>query len=158
MDTLTLPMNMTSFNNLNTSQYPKIDEDLLEKYKQNRAISNTAYNILIIAYTMLIILGSIGNFFVITAIKSNKSKFICMYHTKTFFLNTVTLWPVYLHIVLCLWFIIFNVLEFWVYLTNMLYYEKLCLPVWPVYDVLKLDFLVKLSKWRLLALWSQNTF
>ena len=70
MDTLTLPTN------LNTSQYPKIDEDLLEKYKQNRAVSNTAYYILIIAYTMLMILGSIGNFFVITAIKSNKSKFI----------------------------------------------------------------------------------
>ena len=67
---LTLPMN------LNTSQYPIIDEDLLEKYKQNRAVSNTAYYILIIAYTILIIMGSIGNFFVITAIKSNKSKFI----------------------------------------------------------------------------------
>ena len=70
MDTLTLPMN------LNTSQYPIIDEDLLEKYKQNRAVSNTAYYILIISYTMLIIMGSIGNLFVITAIKSNKSKFI----------------------------------------------------------------------------------
>ena len=57
MDTLTLPTN------LNTSQYPIIDEDLLEKYKQNRAVSNTAYYILIIAYTILIIMGSIGNFF-----------------------------------------------------------------------------------------------
>ena len=70
MDTLTLPMN------LNTTQYLIIDEDLLEKYKQNRAVSNTAYYILIISYTMLIIMGSIGNLFVITAIKSNKSKFI----------------------------------------------------------------------------------
>ena len=73
MDMLTLPMN------LNTSQYPIIDEDLLEKYKQNRAVSNTAYYILIIAYTILIIMGSIGNFFVITAIKSNKSKFILFF-------------------------------------------------------------------------------
>ena len=73
MDTLTLPTN------LNTSQYPIIDEDLLEKYKQNRAVSNTAYYILIIAYTILIIMGSIGNFFVITAIKSNKSKFILFF-------------------------------------------------------------------------------
>ena len=79
MDTLTLPMN------LNTTQYLIIDEDLLEKYKQNRAVSNTAYYILIISYTMLIIMGSIGNLFVITAIKSNKSKFIHIIFLKRCF-------------------------------------------------------------------------
>ena len=83
MDTLTLPMN------LNTSQYPIIDEDLLEKYKQNRAVSNTAYYILIISYTMLIIMGSIGNLFVITAIKSNKSKFIHIIFLKIHSANLV---------------------------------------------------------------------
>ena len=52
----------------------QIDVELLEKYYKNRAISDTAYWALIVSYSILIFVGSIGNFFVILAIINNKGK------------------------------------------------------------------------------------
>ena len=52
----------------------QIDVELLEKYYKNRAISDTAYWALIVSYSLLIVVGSIGNFFVILAIINNKGK------------------------------------------------------------------------------------
>ena len=54
----------------------QIDVELLEKYYKNRAISDTAYWALIVSYSILIFVGSIGNFFVILAIINNKGKSI----------------------------------------------------------------------------------
>ena len=51
-----------------------IDYDLFEKYHRNRAVSDTAYWLLITAYTLLIVAGSIGNMLVIAAVANNKSK------------------------------------------------------------------------------------
>ena len=48
--------------------------DLYQKYAQNRSVSDTAHYGLIIAYTCMIVFGTIGNLLVIIAIASNKSK------------------------------------------------------------------------------------
>ena len=61
-----------SYNN----QY--IDVDLFEKYHNNQAVSNTSYYVLIVAYSIVIFFGSVGNLFVIIAIISNKREFMLL--------------------------------------------------------------------------------
>ena len=50
-----------------------IDYDLFQKYDRNRAVGDTTYWTLIIAYSVLIVAGSIGNLLVILAVANNKS-------------------------------------------------------------------------------------
>ena len=51
-----------------------IDIELFEKYYHNRAVSSATYWFLIVAYSLLIVAGSIGNLLVILAVVNNKSK------------------------------------------------------------------------------------
>ena len=51
-----------------------IDIELFEKYYHNRAVSSATYWSLIVAYSLLIVAGSIGNLLVILAVVNNKSK------------------------------------------------------------------------------------
>ena len=51
-----------------------IDIELYEKYYHNRAVSSVTYWSLIVAYSLLIVAGSIGNLLVILAVVNNKSK------------------------------------------------------------------------------------
>ena len=67
------PNNSHVFGNTSLESY-KIDLDLYRKYAQNRSVSDTAHYGLIIAYTCMIVFGTIGNLLVIIAIASNKSK------------------------------------------------------------------------------------
>lgn len=50
-----------------------IDIELFEKYYHNRAVSSATYWSLIVAYSLLIVAGSIGNLLVILAVVNNKS-------------------------------------------------------------------------------------
>ena len=50
----------------------KLDYDLYQKYKMNRSVSDTAYWIILIAYTILIVMGTIGNLLVVLAVATNK--------------------------------------------------------------------------------------
>ena len=59
-----------------------IDIELFEKYYHNRAVSSATYWSLIVAYSLLIVAGSIGNLLVILAVVNNKSKWSIM-HTLT---------------------------------------------------------------------------
>ena len=56
--------------------YPTEEEvkELYKKYDNNQAVSDEAYWILIVAYSILIVLGCIGNLGVIIAVAGNKSK------------------------------------------------------------------------------------
>ena len=56
-----------------------IDVDLFEKYDKNRAVSDVAYYALIFAYSLLIVIGTIGNLLVMIAISFNKRTFIYYY-------------------------------------------------------------------------------
>ena len=67
------PNDSQIFGNTSLQSY-KIDLDLYRKYAQNRSVSDTAHYGLIIAYTCMIVFGTIGNLLVIIAIASNKSK------------------------------------------------------------------------------------
>lgn len=60
---------------MNVSLGASIDYDLYQKYNRNRAVSDPAYWTLIVAYSILIILGSFGNLFVIMAVVKNKGNF-----------------------------------------------------------------------------------
>ena len=53
-----------------------IDYELYRKYHQNRAVSDIAYWSLIVAYALLVIIGTIGNLLVILAVINNKGNFI----------------------------------------------------------------------------------
>ena len=55
-----------------------IDIELFEKYYHNRAVSSATYWSLIVAYSLLIVAGSIGNLLVILAVVNNKSKYSTM--------------------------------------------------------------------------------
>ena len=56
-----------------------IDIELFEKYYHNRAVSSATYWSLIVAYSLLIVAGSIGNLLVILAVVNNKSKWSTMH-------------------------------------------------------------------------------
>ena len=60
----------------NYFDYPSEEEvkELYKKYDNNQAVSDEAYWILIVAYSILIVLGCIGNLGVIIAVAGNKSK------------------------------------------------------------------------------------
>ena len=58
-----------------TSTAFKLDNDLYQKYKMNRSVSDTAYWIILIAYTILIVMGTIGNLLVVLAVATNKGKY-----------------------------------------------------------------------------------
>ena len=49
-------------------------EELYKKYNNNQAVSDLVYWILIAAYSILIVLGCIGNLGVIIAVAGNRSK------------------------------------------------------------------------------------
>ena len=75
MDTLernTTLKNQTNLDNI-TAQ---VDMELFEKYYYNRSVSDITYWSLIIAYSILIFAGFIGNLLVIFVVISNKSKSI----------------------------------------------------------------------------------
>lgn len=56
---------------LNSSQ---IDHDLYQKYDKNRSVSDAAYWIILISYSILIVLGTLGNLLVIIAVANNKGE------------------------------------------------------------------------------------
>ena len=58
-----------------TSTAFELDYDLYQKYKMNRSVSDTAYWIILIAYTILIVMGTIGNLLVVLAVATNKGKY-----------------------------------------------------------------------------------
>ena len=67
--------NITSpkkWNDTQLSKHASIDYELYQKYYRNQNVSDTAYWSLMIAYTLLILVGSIGNFLVILAVINNK--------------------------------------------------------------------------------------
>ena len=75
MDTLernTTLKNQTNLDNI-TAQ---VDMELFEKYYYNRSVSDIVYWSLIIAYSILIFAGFIGNLLVIFVVINNKSKSI----------------------------------------------------------------------------------
>ena len=75
MDTLernTTLKNQTNLDNI-TAQ---VDMELFEKYYYNRSVSDITYWSLIIAYSILIFAGFIGNLLVIFVVINNKSKSI----------------------------------------------------------------------------------
>ena len=68
--------NATSLPQLSvTSTAFKLDNDLYQKYKMNRSVSDTAYWIILIAYTILIVMGTIGNLLVVLAVATNKGMY-----------------------------------------------------------------------------------
>ena len=60
----------------NYFDYPSEEEvkELYKKYDNNQAVSDEVYWILIVAYSILIVVGCIGNLGVIIAVAGNKSK------------------------------------------------------------------------------------
>ena len=64
--------NESTYDNMDFIQL--IDIELFEKYYHNRAVSSATYWCLIVAYSILIVAGSIGNLLVILAVVNNKSK------------------------------------------------------------------------------------
>ena len=64
--------NQTNLDNI-TAQ---VDMELFEKYYYNRSVSDIVYWSLIIAYSILIFAGFIGNLLVIFVVINNKSKSI----------------------------------------------------------------------------------
>ena len=52
-----------------------IDTKLFEKYYKNRSVSDTAFWTLVISYSVLITVGTLGNLFVMSAVIRNKSKY-----------------------------------------------------------------------------------
>ena len=56
-----------------------IDTKLLEKYYKNRSVSDTAFWTLVVSYSVLITVGTLGNLFVMSAVIRNSSKyFFCI--------------------------------------------------------------------------------
>ena len=73
----TLERNMTLKNQTNLDNITaQVDMELFEKYYYNRSVSDIAYWSLIIAYSILIFAGFIGNLLVIFVVINNKSKSI----------------------------------------------------------------------------------
>ena len=70
-------MDEKEYQDSSEEKYPEnisIDYDLYMKYDQNLAVSNTTYYILVVAYSILIIAGSVGNLLVIIVVAHNKGK------------------------------------------------------------------------------------
>ena len=65
--------NKTYFNYYENALEEEVKE-LYKKYNSNRAVSDEAFWILIVAYSILIVFGCIGNLGVIIAVAGNKSK------------------------------------------------------------------------------------
>ena len=65
--------NKTYFNYYENALEEEVKE-LYKKYNINRAVSDEAFWILIVAYSILIVFGCIGNLGVIIAVAGNKSK------------------------------------------------------------------------------------
>ena len=56
-----------------------IDTKLFEKYYKNRSVSDTAFWTLVVSYSVLITVGTLGNLFVMSAVIRNNSKyFFCI--------------------------------------------------------------------------------
>ena len=73
----TLERNMTLKNQTNLDNITaQVDMELFEKYYYNRSVSDIVYWSLIIAYSILIFAGFIGNLLVIFVVINNKSKSI----------------------------------------------------------------------------------
>ena len=76
--------NTTSYTPINATALPKwdnstatayeFDYELYLKYQKNRSVSDTTYWIILVAYTILIVMGSIGNLLVVLAVATNKGK------------------------------------------------------------------------------------
>ena len=52
-----------------------IDTKLFEKYYKNRSVSDTAFWTLVVSYSVLITVGTLGNLFVMSAVIRNNSKY-----------------------------------------------------------------------------------
>ena len=73
----TLERNKTLKNQTNLDNITaQVDMELFEKYYYNRSVSDIVYWSLIIAYSILIFAGFIGNLLVIFVVINNKSKSI----------------------------------------------------------------------------------
>ena len=56
-----------------------IDTKLLEKYYKNRSVSDNAFWTLVVSYSVLITVGTLGNIFVMSAVIRNSSKYKCVF-------------------------------------------------------------------------------
>ena len=65
-----IALNATTFNNTNHKEL----KELYKQYDSNQAVSDVVYWTLIVAYSILIVLGCIGNLAVIIAVAGNKRK------------------------------------------------------------------------------------
>ena len=65
-------VNATSLPKFNSTTAFELDYELYQKYKMNRSVSDTAYWLILVAYTILIVLGSFGNLLVVLAVATNK--------------------------------------------------------------------------------------
>ena len=57
-----------------------IDTNLFEKYYKNRSVSDTAFWTLVVSYSVLITVGTLGNLFVMSAVIRNNSKYFFFLH------------------------------------------------------------------------------
>jgi len=87
--------NTTSYTPINATALPKwdnstatayeFDYELYLKYQKNRSVSDTTYWIILVAYTILIVMGSIGNLLVVLAVATNKG----MWTARNIFIATL---------------------------------------------------------------------
>ena len=56
-----------------------IDTKLFEKYYKNRSVSDTAFWTLVVSYSVLITVGTLGNLFVMSAVIRNNSKYFFVF-------------------------------------------------------------------------------
>ena len=63
-----------SWSKSNGSRQEALNHVLFDMYERNRAVSDTTYWLLILAYTLLIVGGSIGNLLVISVVITMKSE------------------------------------------------------------------------------------
>ena len=61
-----------------------IDTKLFEKYYKNRSVSDTAFWTLVVSYSVLITVGTLGNLFVMSAVIRNNSKYLFLYFGTRF--------------------------------------------------------------------------
>ena len=70
----TLPNETTSVPKFNATTAYEFDYELYLKYQKNRSVSDTTYWIILVSYTILIVMGTIGNLLVVSAVATNKGK------------------------------------------------------------------------------------
>ncbi len=80
-------MNGTGETEVTSNESIMVDEELYQKYTKNRAVSDTAYWLILIGYAVLIVVGSIGNLFVILAVINNKGLFFQMTHDRRLYVD-----------------------------------------------------------------------